>query len=125
MSKVTNNSTKETNPQWLFGGNPNAILQQEAVGQEELCNSCQLPVECESGTKEALQSAGVVFGKPMESDPIFCEATLPTGWKKVATDHSMWSDLVDDSGTIRANIFYKAAFYDRSAFMRLITFEEV
>lgn len=27
----------------------------------------------------------------------------------------MWSDLVDDKGRKRAGIFYKAAFYDRSA----------
>ena len=27
----------------------------------------------------------------------------------------MWSDLVDDKGRKRTSIFYKAAFYDRSA----------
>jgi predicted secreted protein len=30
----------------------------------------------------------------------------------------MWSYIVDDEGTQRVAIFYKAAFYDRDAFMR-------
>jgi hypothetical protein len=45
-------------------------------------------------------------------------AKLPAGWKKVATEHSMWSDLLDDQGRKRAAIFFKAAFYDYSAFIR-------
>jgi hypothetical protein len=42
---------------------------------------------------------------------------LPEGWHIKATDHSMWSNLVDDKGRNRASIFYKAAFYDREAFL--------
>ena len=42
---------------------------------------------------------------------------LPAGWKKQATDHSMWSKLLDESGAVVASIFYKAAFYDRIAEM--------
>jgi hypothetical protein len=45
--------------------------------------------------------------------------SLPPGWKVVPTDHSMWSDLVDAKGEKRASIFYKAAFYDRDAFIRI------
>ncbi len=44
---------------------------------------------------------------------------LPAGWKKISTDHAMWSNLVDDKGRKRASIFYKAAFYDRSAHLQL------
>ena len=51
---------------------------------------------------------------------MFQEVILPAGWKKVRTDHSMWSKLVDDKGRERASIFYKAAFYDRSAHMNLV-----
>ena len=87
----------------------------EAHGQAELVNSQQLPVE--NRDRELMESWGIVFGDPCEGDPIFCQATLPAGWKKRPTDHSMWSELVDDTGTVRATIFYKAAFYDRSAFM--------
>jgi len=42
---------------------------------------------------------------------------LPIGWKKRSTGHSMWNDLVDDKGRVRATFFYKAAFYDRDAFI--------
>jgi len=50
---------------------------------------------------------------------LFIQAKLPDGWKKVATDHSMWTDLVDNKDRVRAHIFYKAAFYDRSAHIGL------
>jgi len=117
MSKVKNTSKEEIHPEWLFGRNPGAIERQEAQGQEQLVNSEQLPVNCVG--KEKLEAAGVIFGDPLPDDPLFCEAKLPDGWKKEATDHSMWSKLVDGYGNERASIFYKAAFYDRDAFMRV------
>jgi hypothetical protein len=118
MSKVTNTSKDGVNPHWVMGGNPGAIEEQEAQGQKELMNSTQLPAKVDEGLKKELEEAGVVFGEPDANDPLFCDATLPPGWKKQATDHSMWSKLVDDQGQERASIFYKAAFYDRDAFMR-------
>lgn len=45
---------------------------------------------------------------------------LPDGWKKVGTNHDMHSDLVDETGKVRASIFYKAAFYDRRADMVVV-----
>ncbi len=53
-------------------------------------------------------------------DDLFINVVLPDGWQKKPTDHSMWSDLVDERGRKRANIFYKAAFYDRSAHLNLV-----
>ena len=38
-----------------------------------------------------------------------------------ATDHSMWSNILDQNGMVRGKMFYKAAFYDRSAHMYLST----
>lgn len=93
------------------------IERQEARGQQELVNSASLPAEC-SG-REALEAAGVKFGEPYKDDPLFCDAVLPEGWKKQATDHSMWSNLVDAKGRVRAQIFYKAAHYDRRADMHV------
>lgn len=55
------------------------------------------------------------FGDKVHGDEMFQYVELPAGWKKVPTGHSMWSKLVDDKGRERAAIFYKAAFYDRSA----------
>ena len=115
MGEIKNTAKEEVHPEWLFGGNSSAIENQEAQGQTQFVESMQLPTEIRG--KEILEKAGVKFGEPCPDDPIFCNAELPKGWKKQATDHSMWSDLVDENGTIRAQIFYKAAFYDRNAHM--------
>lgn len=56
-----------------------------------------------------------------EYDDLFYNVTLPDGWEIKATDHSMWNDLFDDKGRKRANFFYKAAFYDRDAFINFET----
>ena len=61
-----------------------------------------------------------VIGKP-DGDDLFYLCELPNGWMKQATDHSMWSNLIDSNGRVVATIFYKAAFYDRAAF---INFED-
>ncbi len=98
---------------------------QEARGQQELVNSDVLPIEGlqpwrdEVGVQQTLESLGVIFGERVEGDELFINVTLPEGWKKIATDHSMWSDLMDDQDNIVANIFYKAAFYDRKAAINL------
>ena len=101
----------------LITGFPGGIERQEAAGQSELVKSESLPADCRG--RDALEAAGVKFGPPYSDDPIFVPATLPAGWKKQATDHSMWSHLLDEKGRKRASIFYKAAFYDRSAHMHV------
>jgi hypothetical protein len=62
-----------------------------------------------------------IFSDRWKNDPLFQYVEMPPGWKKQRTDHSMWSDLLDDKGRKRGSIFYKAAFYDRDAFMNLTT----
>jgi len=114
MSKITNTS-KNPNPEWVLGGNPRAIERQEAAGQRELESSDVLPTECSEDDRKALEAAGVVFGSKVAGDDIFTHVTLPAGWKKQRTDHSMYTDLIDSDGKKRASIFYKAAFYDRNA----------
>jgi hypothetical protein len=66
----------------------------------------------------ALEALGFKFSKRDGKD-LFIDAEIPVGWKKVPTDHAMWSNLLDPQGRVRASIFYKAAFYDRAAFMDL------
>ena len=114
---MKNTAKEELHPEWLMGGDPAAIENQEANGQRELVEGAQLPVEITG--KEILEKAGIKFGESLPDDPLFCYAELPKGWKKQATEHSMWSDLVDDKGVVRATIFYKAAFYDRRATMHV------
>ena len=65
------------------------------------------------------EKMGVKIGEPVVGDEMFTNVELPAGWALKATSHSMWSKLVDDKGRERASMFYKAAFYDRSAFVRL------
>lgn len=92
------------------------IEAQEAAGQQMLCATDILPKTMDPD-RQTYESLGFVFGP--DEDDLFLKATLPPGWKKQATDHSMWSTILDDSGTARVSVFYKAAFYDRKAFMRL------
>lgn len=56
-----------------------------------------------------------------EADDLFWNVKLPEGWKVKATSHSMWNEVRDNKGRKRMTFFYKAAFYDRSAFSNLQT----
>jgi len=99
---------------FIAASTPGGIEAQEARGQQDFVASETLPTEC---PREQLESLGFVFGEA--ADDIFTYVQLPEGWKKVPTEHSMWSDLVDDKDRRRGGIFYKAAFYDRHAHMNL------
>lgn len=95
------------------------IERQERDGQRQLVNSDRLPTDRRGTPDEEWLALGFTFGDPDPQDDMFCPATLPPGWKREGSDHAMWSYLVDELGRRRVGIFYKAAFYDRSAFMRL------
>lgn len=101
----------------LVASTPGGIERQEAQGQRDLIASTTLPKEIDGATREQLTAIGFVFGDDV--DELFVNCQLPAGWVKKATDHSMHSDLLDDKGRRRAGIFYKAAFYDRKADMRM------
>jgi len=126
MSKQIKNTELDSglrsNTEWLFGVNPNIIEQQERQGQEQLINSCQLPIKKfvlfggnYFDAKEQYESLGIKVLQQSSDDDLFYDVELPIGWSKKATDHSMWSDLLDDKGNVVANIFYKAAWFDSSA----------
>lgn len=102
----------------LMGGPPGGIEAQEAQGQRELVASRRIPTGMRNVTAEQMTALGFVLGDPDPADPIFRPATLPGGWTWRATDHSMWSEILDARGRRRFEVFYKAAFYDRSAFLR-------
>jgi hypothetical protein len=101
------------------GGFTGAIERMEADGQRQLVTSDRLPIQTR-GADAAFRALGFTFGDPDPNDQLFRPATLPAGWKREGSDHSMWSYIVDETGTQRVAIFYKAAFYDRNAFMYLI-----
>lgn len=72
-----------------------------------------------SYTREQYEKMGITIAG--EYDDLFWDVTLPAGWEIKATDHSMWNELFDDKGRKRASFFYKAAFYDRDAFINFDT----
>ena len=128
--RAPGNTTKQVqdNPMGFLAdvmvrGGSEAILHQEASGQRSFVGSDTLPTDIgrhsDYDMKAILEATGVKFLGVVEGDDMFQYVEFPQGWKKVATDHSMWSKLVDDKGRERASIFYKAAFYDRSAHMSL------
>jgi hypothetical protein len=92
------------------------IEAQESRGQADLVNSDTLPTEGLASLKGIPQ---FTIGEPVPDDDLFTYVTLPPGWHKKGTSHSMWSELIDERGRKRAGIFYKAAFYDRRARVHL------
>lgn len=102
----------------LTGTADTSIEAMEKRGQTELVNSDRLPVDTDGADAE-FEALGFTFGEPDPGDPLFRPAALPDGWTRQTSDHDMWSYLLDEHGRRRVAIFYKAAFYDRSAFMRL------
>lgn len=97
---------------------PGGIEAQEAAGQRAACSVQALPIQGTSKPeeRERFEALGFVFGEP--TDKNFVSVTFPAGWSLRPTDHSMWSELVDDAGRKVASMFYKAAFYDCHAFIR-------
>lgn len=70
-------------------------------------------------TREQYEKMGIEIIS--DHDDLFWNVSLPNGWEVRATDHTMWNELVDSKGRKRASFFYKAAFYDRSAFINFET----
>ncbi|MEV4179894.1 hypothetical protein AB0J28_00425 [Streptosporangium canum] len=103
------------------GGSSAAIERQERQGQTELLNSTVIPTTLNSGSEEELTALGFKLGDQVSGDRLFRHAELPAGWKREGTDHAMWSYIVDDLGRRRCSVFYKAAFYDRDAFLNVET----
>lgn len=102
----------------LATGSPGQFIEaQEKAGQSQLVHSDRLPTEVLHSTDADFEALGFTFGEPDQDDPLFRPATLPKGWTKQASDHDMWSYVVDSLGRKRVGIFYKAAFYDRKAHM--------
>jgi hypothetical protein len=111
---------------------PGGIEAMEAAGQAELtAHADRLPIE---GTvaarlygpqdpdaiRKQWEAAGFVFGERIKERSqndreVFVACTFPKGWKLVPTNHSMWSDVIDAKGRRRAEVFFKAAFYDYHA----------
>ena len=133
INTVENTSqTAQENPMLgLVMALPGGIEASEARGQRQLVESSVLPTDIrdpyedgkllKGATRSLMESWGFVFGEVVSGDPMFQNVQLPAGWKKKGSSHAMWSSVVDDKGRERLSIFYKAAFYDRSAFMGIVS----
>jgi hypothetical protein len=102
----------------LVAATPGGIEAQERRGQDAFAHSDTLPIKFNSGSRAELEQFGVKFGEPV--DDLFCRVELPAGWKRGTTDHRLWSCLLNEKGRERASIFYKAAFYDKDAFINVL-----
>ena len=103
---------------------PGGIESQEAMGQKWLATASVLPrlIFGNDVSREELEEEwGMKFLH--DKDDLFVNVNLPDGWAIVPQNRpsSYWSDLLDEHGSKRAQIFYKAAFYDRSAQMAVVT----
>lgn len=109
----------------MVAATPGGIEAQEEAGQAILTLKFnQLPKDYlywrgEGTWKECFERLGFKFGADV--DDIFVSVTAPEGWTLRPSDHSMWSYIHDEQGRKRGAVFYKAAFYDRSANLRLET----
>ena len=113
---ITDTARLSSAEKLVLAATPGAVIDQERIGQHELVASNQLPSDGLLGTNRARWEAlGLKILDEGTDDPLFCRVELPAGWKKVPRDHALWTNLVDETGTVRAEIRYKAAFYDRDA----------
>lgn len=99
------------------GGSAGYITDMESAGQRELVHSDTLPAR---GPWAELEALGFVRTDRVPGDDLFVRCTIPDGWKRQGSDHAMWSHIVDDRGVRRVAVFYKAAFYDRDAFVSIV-----
>jgi hypothetical protein len=96
------------------------IEDQESAGQSQLVNSEMLPRKGSDHYAEA----GIAVTDDSTDDDLFVKVTLPSGWARRATDHSMWSEVVDELGRRRVAVFYKASSHDRKASARVVAVEQ-
>ncbi len=121
MKKIKNTAKEEIHYDWIRGGHPAAIVDQEKRGQEQLCESSQLPRKLNSFDRtdtaiNVYEKMGIKVIDNSSGDDLFLDVELPEGWEIRPTDHNMWSELYDNKNEKRGMMFYKAAFYDRDAF---------
>lgn len=102
----------------ITGDSDAAIKRQEKLGQEALVQSQHLPkTTLAHWQKVSAMQLYTAWGIEIlrEVDDLFYAVQLPPGWRIEFTEHSMWTQLLDEKNRERATIFYKAAFYDRKA----------
>jgi hypothetical protein len=102
----------------ITGGNiGQSIMNQEKREQAKMVSIQNLPKSggsfCKLSIPDCYKKLGIeIIG---EYDDLFYKVKLPIEWEIKSHSNSLWSSLLDNKGKERALIFYKVAFYDRSA----------
>lgn len=113
------NTSEEYRRDWILRRNPNAIINQEIVGQTALVESGSvLPIKGKNNEDQRalLARLGVQVLEPVVGDDLFWNVNLPEGWRLVPDDQSNSATyLVGTDLKIQATIIYYAAFYKRDA----------
>lgn len=110
----------EDSENFLAATTPGGIEQQELDGQIKFLSKEVLPQKanhCSVHAEVAYHRMGIEILDVV--DDLFLSVKLPDGWRKIGTEHRLWTRLLDNKGRERATIFYKAAFYDRDAFINI------
>jgi hypothetical protein len=90
---------------------------QSHSAQRLLVSSDLVPMQIGGAQLWELEQMGFVFGA--QTHRLFMHAQFPEGWKKVATDHPLHTDVVDEMGRRRAGIFYRADLCNQRADMTM------
>ena len=69
-------------------------------------------------SRDDFEELGFVF-RDIPGDDVLCYASLPDGWSIRPTDQPTWSEIVDEDGVSRGDMFYRNSLYDRDAHMKL------
>jgi len=99
-----------------MSGESNVIEKTEQEGNERAARNTQVAREM-NPSQEVWEKLGFKFTE-IPGDDVLYSADLPEGWT-MRTTSLYGSEIVDQNGNVRASMFYKASFYDRTAYMSL------
>ena len=91
-------------------------LEIETHGQNLVADTWQIAVVVSpsGNSRQSLETMGFQV-QDSKNDDLFYDTVPPDGWSK--THSGYWSYIRDQQGTTRFMMFYKAAPYDRHAFL--------
>ena len=84
------------------------IDMKEKEGQTMVTSEIMLSREMKPA-KEIWEKLGFVFYE-IPGNNVLYKAELPKGWKLEPNEHPMWSDLIDENGNLRGQMFYKSSY---------------
>ena len=98
------------------------VSHHEGAAQEPMIRDVSIPVRITPTATaiHVLKKFGMVFLGADELNPLLQQVQLPPRWQIVQTEHPLWTNLVDEQGRVRAQIFHKSTRWDERAHMNLV-----